>query len=81
MGRLRGGPPAENAAAVLAVMENRAPSTATAAVILNAGAALYVAPEGPTDFGDAIVAARDGLKDGAGLRALERLRAAYRRPG
>ncbi|MCY7379050.1 MAG: anthranilate phosphoribosyltransferase [Gemmatimonadaceae bacterium] len=77
---LRGGPPVANADAVLAVMENRAPPTATAAVILNAGAALYVAPDGPTDFGDAIATARDGLKDGAGLRALERLRAAHGRP-
>ncbi|MEO7714166.1 MAG: anthranilate phosphoribosyltransferase, partial [Gemmatimonadaceae bacterium] len=78
---LRGGPPAENAAAVLAVMENRAPPTAAAAVVLNAAAALYVAPDGPTDFGDAIAVARAGLKDGAGFRALERLRAAHGRPG
>lgn len=77
---LRGGPPAENAAAVLAVMENRAPATAAAAVVLNAAAALYVGPGGPSDFGDAVDAARAGLKDGAGMRALERLRAAYARP-
>jgi anthranilate phosphoribosyltransferase len=76
---LRGGPPAENAAAVLAVMECRAPATATAAVVLNAAAALFVAPEGPSDFGDAINAARAGLNDGAGMRALERLRRAYTR--
>jgi anthranilate phosphoribosyltransferase len=75
---LRGGPPAENAAAVLAVMENRAPATAIAAVVLNAAAALFVAPDGPADYGDAIVAAQKGLRDGAGMRALERLRAAYR---
>jgi len=76
-GELRGGPPAENAAAVLAVMENRAPATAAAAVVLNAAGALYVAPGGPTDFGDAVDAARAGLQDGAGMRALERLRKAY----
>ena len=75
---LRGGPPAENAAAVLAVMEGRAPSTAVAAVVLNAAAALYVAPGGPADFGDAVVAAAAGARDGAGMRALERLRTAYR---
>jgi anthranilate phosphoribosyltransferase len=74
---LRGGPPADNAAAVLAVMENRAPATAVAAVVLNAAAALYVAPGGPRDFGDAINAARAGLADGAAMRALERLRKAY----
>ena len=75
---LRGGPPAENAAAVLAVMENRAPPTAAAAVVLNAAAALFVGPGGPTEFGDAVTAARAGLTDHAGLRALERLRAATR---
>jgi anthranilate phosphoribosyltransferase len=74
---LGGGPPAENAAAVLAVMENRAPKSATAAVVLNAAAALYVSNGGPTDYGDAIAAARKGLKDGAGMRALVRLREAY----
>ncbi|MFL5606682.1 MAG: anthranilate phosphoribosyltransferase, partial [Gemmatimonadaceae bacterium] len=74
---LGGGPPAENAGAVLAVMENRAPATATAAVVLNAAAALYVSNGGPADFGDAISAARKGLEDGAGARALERLRRAY----
>ena len=75
---LRGGPPAENAAAVLAVMENRAPATAGAAVVLNAAGALYVAPGGPTDFGDAVNAARAGLRNGVGMQALERLRKAYR---
>jgi anthranilate phosphoribosyltransferase len=75
---LGGGSPVDNAAAVLAVMENRAPATAMAAVVLNAAAALYVSNGGPADFGDAIAVARAGLKDGAGLRALERLRKAYR---
>jgi anthranilate phosphoribosyltransferase len=42
---LRGGPPADNAAAVLAVMENRAPATAVAAVVLNAAAALIASPK------------------------------------
>ena len=75
---LAGGPPSQNAAAVSAVLDGSAPATATAAVILNAAAALYVAPGGPTDYGDAINAARAGLKDGAGMRALERLRVAHR---
>jgi anthranilate phosphoribosyltransferase len=78
---LAGGPPAQNAAAVLAVLENRARPTATAAVVLNAAAALYVSPGGPRDYGDAVTAARDAMKDGAGMRALERLRAAYRQAG
>jgi anthranilate phosphoribosyltransferase len=74
---LAGGPPAENAAAVQAVLGNAAAPTATAAVVLNAAAALYVSSGGPSDFGDAVVAARAGLRDGAGLRALDRLREAY----
>ena len=75
-GELAGGPPAQNAGAILAVLEGAAPPTAMAAVVLNAAAALYIAPGGPTEFGDAIDAARLGLRDGAGMRALERLRAA-----
>ena len=72
---LEGGPPAQNAAAVIAVLDGSAPATATAAVVLNAAAGLYVSPGGPRDYGDAIDAARAGLVDGLGMRALERLRA------
>ena len=75
---LKGGTPAENAAAVVAALTGTAAPTAVAAVVLNAAAALYVAPGGPSEFGDAIALARRGLSDGAGLRALERLRAAHR---
>ncbi len=76
---LSGGDPASNAAAVQAVLDGTAPETATAAVILNAAAALYVAPGGCSEYGEAIDAARAGLADRAGLRALERLRMAHRR--
>jgi anthranilate phosphoribosyltransferase len=76
---LGGGSPAENAAAVGAVLQGTAPRTATAAVVLNAAAALCVAPDGPRDFGDAVAASREALRQGAGIRALERLRAAYLR--
>lgn len=74
---LAGGSPAENAAAVTAVLSDAAPPTAAAAVVLNAAAALYVSASGPTEFGDAITAARAGLRERAGMRALERLRVAY----
>lgn len=74
---LTGGPPAANAAAVLAVLENEAPPTATAAVLLNAAAALYVSVSGPDNFADAVETAREGLRKGAGMTALVRLRAAY----
>jgi anthranilate phosphoribosyltransferase len=74
---LSGGPPRQNAAAVSAVLDGSAPPTAMAAVILNAAAALYVSPGGPTQYGDAIALARAGLRDGAGLKALARLRLAH----
>ena len=76
---LSGGPPAENAAAVIAVLRNDAPPTAIAAVVLNAAAALYVSGSGPTDFAQAVEIASEGLRAGAGVAALERLRAAYSR--
>jgi anthranilate phosphoribosyltransferase len=74
---LAGGPPFQNAAAVRAVLDGGAPPTAVAAVVLNAAAALYVSPGGPTNYGDAINAAREGLRNGAGLEALARLRTAH----
>jgi anthranilate phosphoribosyltransferase len=77
---LAGGPPAQNAAAVTAVLTNAAPPTAAAAVILNAAAALYVSRSGAMPFGDAVRAASQGLRDGAGMRALERLRTALTWP-
>jgi anthranilate phosphoribosyltransferase len=75
---LSGGPPSENAQVILSVLRNDAPPTAIAAVVLNAAAALYVSGGGPREFGDAVEAAREGLRSGVGLAALERLRAAYR---
>jgi anthranilate phosphoribosyltransferase len=78
-GELTGGPPMQNAAAVSAVLDGSAPPTAMAAVILNAAAALYVSPGGPTQYGDAVAEARSGLRDGAGVRALGRLRLAHSR--
>ena len=75
--QLRGGSPAENAAMVRSVLAGEAAPTAMAAVVLNSAAALCVAPDGPTDFGDAIAVAREGLRDGVGVAALERLRKAF----
>lgn len=74
---LAGGPPADNAAAVLGVLRNEAPPTAIAAVVLNAAAALHVSDGGPSEFADAVQLAREGLRKGAGVAALERLRNAY----
>lgn len=74
---LAGGSPAENAHIVQAVLADRGNAAATAAVVLNAAAALYVGAMAPS-FGDAVELARDGIERQLGLVALERLRDAYR---
>lgn len=73
---LAGGSPKENAEMVLAVLGGAGSSGATAAVVLNAAAAIYVSGRVPT-FDDAVVIAQDAARDGTGLRALERLRGAF----
>jgi anthranilate phosphoribosyltransferase len=73
---LGGGPPAANAAAVLAVLEGRAPPTARAAVLLNAAAALLVSAA-ERSFDDALERATEALDRGEGVAALDRLRRAY----
>jgi anthranilate phosphoribosyltransferase len=77
---LAGGPPAQNAAAVQAVLTGDAPPTARAAVVLNAAAAVFVSIGGPAGFGDAVEIARAALDAGAGIAALERLRKAFAPP-
>ena len=76
---LAGGSPKENAEMVLAVLGGEGSSGATAAVVLNAAAAIYVssASSAVRTFDDAVSAAREAVRSGAGLRALERLRAAF----
>lgn len=73
---LRGGSPKENAEIVIAVLSGEGSSGATAAVVLNAAAAIYVSGA-VNDFGEAVERAQDGIRDGAGMRALARLRAAF----
>ncbi|AHG90904.1 Anthranilate phosphoribosyltransferase [Gemmatirosa kalamazoonensis] len=73
---LAGGSPEENAGVILEVLAGGGPAGAQAAVVLNAAAALYVA--GIADsYADGIGAARRALERGDGLRALDRMRAAY----
>jgi anthranilate phosphoribosyltransferase len=74
---LAGGPPAENAAIIERVLTGNGPRGASAAVVLNAAAAIYVSG-GTKTFGDAVEAARDAVSNGAGVVALERLRKATR---
>ncbi len=76
---LGGGSPAENARIVEEVLAGGGAPEATAAVVLNAAAALYVAGR-VADFGAGVAEARAGVAQGAGLAALERLRLAYTVP-
>ena len=77
-GDLAGGDPAENARVILSVLEGSGPPGARAAVLLNAGAALYVAGLAPT-YRAGIDRATAALDEGKGMEALERLRAVFRR--
>ncbi len=78
-GELAGGPPAANARAVLSVLEGKGTAGATAAVVLNAAAALYVGGAAES-YEDGIHRARSAIASGAGLDALERLRQAFAQP-
>jgi anthranilate phosphoribosyltransferase len=73
---LAGGPPAGNASTVLAVLGDKGNRASRGAVVLNAGAALYVGGRAKK-YDEGIELAEEALDAGAGLKALERLRAAY----
>jgi anthranilate phosphoribosyltransferase len=74
-GDLAGGDPEVNARIIEDVITGRGPSGAATAVALNAAAAIYVSEAG-TSFEDALNRAREVLREGAGMDALERLRKA-----
>ena len=74
---LAGGSPKENAEMVLGVLGGEGSTGATAAVVLNAAAAIYVSGK-VTTFDEAVDRARGAVREGSGLRALERLRGALR---
>jgi anthranilate phosphoribosyltransferase len=76
--QIAGGPPAQNAATVLAVLRGEGNAPSTAAVVLNAAAAFYVGGAAPT-FDDGVAAASEAIKSGTGLVALDRLRVAFSR--
>lgn len=73
-----GGPPAANAGAIMRVLRGEGNGTATAAVVLNAAAALYVAGRAVT-YDDAVEQAKAAIDGGAGIVALDRLRVAFAR--
>jgi anthranilate phosphoribosyltransferase len=77
---LGGGTPGDNARIIVEVLEGRGNAAATAAVVLNAAAALYVA--GLTaDYNSGVETARQAVSAGAGIAALDRMRAAYAAAG
>ncbi len=78
-GALAGGDPEANAALIRAVLGGGGPAGARSAVALNAAAALYVAGKAET-YVDALRQAQQGLSDGVGLAALDRLARAFGRP-
>ncbi|MGH7670222.1 MAG: anthranilate phosphoribosyltransferase, partial [Gemmatimonadaceae bacterium] len=73
---LAGGTPADNARTVLRVLEGKGSPGATAAVVLNAAAAFYVAGAAAS-YGEGVEQARAAVRSGAGVHALERLRHAF----
>jgi anthranilate phosphoribosyltransferase len=74
---LAGADPAQNAAVIEAVLAQRAPAGAEAAVLLNAGAALMVSGLATT-LRQGIDVARATIRSGAAVAALDRLRKATR---
>jgi anthranilate phosphoribosyltransferase len=76
---IAGGAPDANAATVLGVLRGEGNAPATAAVVLNAAAAFYVAGR-TKDFDEGVEVARGAITSGVGLVALERLREAFRKP-
>jgi anthranilate phosphoribosyltransferase len=72
---LAGGEPDHNARMVAGVLAGKVRGTARAAVLLTAGAAIYVAGRA-TSIADGVHTAQQALDSGAGSAALERLRAA-----
>jgi len=73
---LAGGPPDANARAVLDVLGGKGTRAARGAVVLNAGAAIYVSGKA-RDLAAGVRAAESALDSGAGMQALDRLRTAY----
>lgn len=72
---LDGGPPEANARLIEEVLAGRGNASATAAVLLNAAGAIYVAGLA-SHFPSALTVAKEALRSGAGLDALARLRKA-----
>lgn len=75
---LAGGTPAENAELVRACLDGSAPSGAIAAVVVNAGAAVYVAGMA-NSLADGVQIAKAAISNGSAMAALNKLRVALPR--
>jgi anthranilate phosphoribosyltransferase len=75
---LIGGSPAENAALVTACLDGSAPAGAIAAVVANAGAAIYVSGKA-SSLEDGVQMAKAAIADGSATAALKRLQTALPR--
>ncbi|HUR91586.1 MAG TPA: anthranilate phosphoribosyltransferase [Gemmatimonadaceae bacterium] len=73
---LGGGSPADNAHLILDLLAGGGTPGAKAAVELNAAAAVYLSGKAGSFF-EGVTRARDALRAGSGLTALEKLRAVY----
>ena len=71
---LAGGEPTENAERIERLLDGRPREPERCAVLLNAGAALYVSGRGWT-FEESLARAGEAMESGAGARVLEKLRA------
>jgi anthranilate synthase/phosphoribosyltransferase len=70
---LRGGTAAQNAATAVAILEGGGPEAVREAVLLNAGAALYISGVA-RNIGDGYLAAKKALESGEARAALARIR-------
>ncbi len=73
---IAGDTPEENAAAVMRVLRGHANEPSTAAVVLNAAAAIYVSGK-VADFREGVTVAKNVIESGRAVAALDRLRVAF----
>jgi anthranilate phosphoribosyltransferase len=76
---LAGSEPAENARIILDILDGGGPAGARAAIILNAGAAVYVSGR-VKSYAGGVAAATKAIDSGEAKSVLERLRLAYTKP-
>ena len=77
---LAGSEPAENARIIEKILQGGGPKGARAAIVLNAGAAVYLSGR-VGSYADGVGAAAKAIDSGAANQVLERLRRAYTTPG